>query len=665
MKILSITLRNFKGIQNFTLDTNGESVNIAGNNATGKTSIFDGFNWLLFDKDSQNKKDFQIKTLDVSGQVINGLEHEVEGTFEVDGNKLKLRKVYAEKWTKKRGSAQAVFSGHTTDYFIDDVPVSKKEYDAKIANIASENIFKLLTSPLFFNEQLHWQDRRKILLGVCGDISDEDVIASDKSLAALPAILNGRLLDDHRKVIVAQRTKINQELEKIPVRIDEVTKSLPDITGLNGSEIESNVTKLKAQLQEKNEEVARIQSGGEVAEKIKAVRELEAKIIDLKNEHQSENNEKVFGKKSELLDLKGRIGTLEQDVKQKQRIVSINEIYVREKDDRAAELRKQWHNTNNLKFEHDEQCTCPTCGQDLPEEKLAQTRKKALASFNLDKAQNLEKISNQGRAHKAEIEKLKAENAVLQNEINILQEQCSILQEQHTSLLAEIKEINESISDISSNTEYVNALAVKGDLQNQIEQLKRDNSELLVGVKKEIASIESDISFCAEQLALLEQYKKGQDRISELKVQEKKLAAEFEKLEGELYLTEQFIRSKVALLEERINSKFKYARFKLFEQQVNGGVSETCQVTFNGVPFESLNNAARINVGLDIINASSDHYCFTAPIFIDNAEAVVKLIKTKAQVIRLVVDGEVEELTISCSEIAIDNDLIAVDCEVI
>lgn len=207
MRLISLSLNNFKGIRNFTLDAQGEDVSVYGDNATGKTTLSDAFMWLLFDKDSANRKDFEIKTLGPDGKPEHGLDHSVEAVLELeDGSHLALKKVFKEKWTKKRGSATAEFTGHTTDHFIDGVPVKKGEYDARIANIASEDIFKLLTSPTYFNEHLHWQDRREILLQVCGDISDGDVLDSLATLQnkdqmlALTNILNTRSLDDHRKI---------------------------------------------------------------------------------------------------------------------------------------------------------------------------------------------------------------------------------------------------------------------------------------------------------------------------------------------------------------------------------------------------------------------------------------------------------------------------------
>lgn len=112
-------------------------------------------------------------------------------------------------------------------------------------------------------------------------------------------------------------------------------------------------------------------------------------------------------------------------------------------------------------------------------------------------------------------------------------------------------------------------------------------------------------------------------------------------------MTEEFVRTKVHLLEEKINSKFKYARFKLFKDQINGGLEETCETLYEGVPYSSgLNNAARINVGLDIINTLNDYYGITAPIFVDNSEAVTKLINTNSQILSLIVSEKDKQLRV-------------------
>src|SRR5699024_2036177 len=99
---------------------------------------------------------------------------------------------------------------------------------------------------------------------------------------------------------------------------------------------------------------------------------------------------------------------------------------------------------------------------------------------------------------------------------------------------------------------------------------------------------------------------------------------------------ETYIRTKINLLESKINNRFKYAKFKLFEEQINAGIKETCEVLYKGVPYSrGLNNASRINVGLDVINTLTEHYGISVPIFVDNGESVTDLIETKSQLIKL------------------------------
>ena len=119
--------------------------------------------------------------------------------------------------------------------------------------------------------------------------------------------------------------------------------------------------------------------------------------------------------------------------------------------------------------------------------------------------------------------------------------------------------------------------------------------------------------------------------------------ADFEKVE---YTIAAFTRAKIATIEANINAMFRIARFKMYSQQINGGEVETCECTVNGVPYSDLNNAMKINAGLDILSTLAEKYSITAPIFIDNRESINELIPVKSQLINLVVTED-EELVIN------------------
>jgi DNA repair exonuclease SbcCD ATPase subunit len=636
-----LVLKNFKGVKSFVLDASCRNVKVFGDNATGKTTLFDSFIYLLFDKDSQNKKDFQIKTVSTSGKVIHGLEHEVEGVFSLDGRKLSLKKVFTEKWTKQRGSAEKQFTGHETKYFIDDVPCKKKEYTDKVAEIVDEDIFKLLTNPSYFNEQLHWEKRRSILLEICGDVSTEEVIASNHSLSSLPGILNGRSIEDHRKVINSRRSLINKELDKIPVRIDEINRNLPDTNGLDEKALNTEIGFIQSQINEKNEQISRINSGGEVAEKQKVLRELEGDLIQIKNQHQIKSDELLSAKKTEYYQKKNELEGLKSEFSSKVRQIDLLKQDVTRSTNTSDRLRTEWHEENNKTFEFTGEESCPSCGQSLPAEKVEAAKEKALADFNLKKSNRLEEVASRGKKEKSLIDEYNQQIAKLTEESNSINENIQHKQSEFENLLADIEQTKTGISNVETEPEYIDKQKEIAVIKQDIHTLQTSVETSISSIGSEIAKLQAELQSLNSQLGTIDQVEKAKIRIAELEAEERELSAEYEKLEGELFLTEEFIRNKVQLLEQKINNRFKHAHFKLFKQNINGGLEETCETLFQGVSYSSgLNNAAKINVGLDIINTLSDHYGFLAPIWIDNSESVVQIIPSKSQMIQLIVSGD-------------------------
>jgi DNA repair exonuclease SbcCD ATPase subunit len=647
IKLLKLNLKNFKGVKQFTLDLQGENAKVYGDNATGKTTMFDAFIWVLFDKDSQNKKDFQLKTLSGKNEAIHGLEHEVVATFKVNNRNLTLRKVFSEKWTKKRGSALSEFTGHTTDYYIDGVPVKLKEYKEQVDSIVQEDIFKLLTSPSYFNEQLKWQDRRALLLTICGDITDQEVIDSNKSLSLLTSVLNGKTIENHRKMVAARRTEINKELDRIPIRIDEVTRSMPDTSDLNEDELQQEISFLKNQIEEKESEMSRIKSGGEISIKEKKLREIEGELQQIKNDLQGKTLEDMSAKRQELSTIRYDVENAELKIRTKRNRIASNNKSIQSSVELTERLRNEWHEVNDRAFELHHAEDCPTCGQALPSEQIQEAHEKALAQFNLEKAQKLERIVSQGKLETGVIDGLKAENQQLETEIANLEDFVNVQNSEVERVQEVVFTLQAGVKNVDSDPLYINKKKEALSIEESIQNLRSSVQESISKLNQEIAELRNNINLLEQDKAKFAQVKLSNQRIQELEEQERALAAEFEKLEQELYLTEEFIRTKVNLLTEKINSKFKYARFKLFDTQINGGLSETCETLYEGVPYNGgLNNAARINIGLDIINTLAEHYGVSAPIFVDNSEAVTQLIEVNSQVISLVVSEADKKLRV-------------------
>jgi len=515
-----------------------------------------------------------------------------------------------------------------------------------VAQIAGdENTFRLLTDPGYFNEVLHWQERRKILLKVCGDISDSDVIHSNENLASLEDILSERSLADHRKILDARRKEINKELERIPVRIDEVTQGLPDVSEIKADN--SEMTALKERKQAKEQELARLEAGGEIAEKTKKLREIESALLDIEVKQRKKNEQATAKTRASLRELEDKISEVSSAITTKQHSFDLNMKFIEDSQSALSVLREKWHEVDDSKFEFEQAEVCPTCGQKLPKEQLEKAREKALADFNQDKASELESITSSGKERREELSQLQKSNMATQQKIEALQKEEATLQQRADAFQKQIDSTEQKFIDPTANPEYTRKFKEKEEVASAIALLRGDNEEISLKVKKEIESLEDDIGLSERHLSQVEVHKNGQARIEELKAQEKDLAAEFEKLEQQIYLSEQFIRTKVDMLQAKINSKFRMARFKLFNVLVNGGLEETAETTYKGIPYSSaLNKGAKINVGLDIIRTLSEHYGFEPPILVDGAEAFTHLLRLKSQMITLHVSEKDKSLRV-------------------
>jgi hypothetical protein len=633
-----LVLHNFKGFT-FDLDTGVGDTDIYGANATGKTTIADAFSWLLFDKDSLGRADFEIKNLDTMGQEEHGLEHSVEGALDVDGTRVILKKTYREIWTKKRGSATALYTGNTTDYFLDGVPTQKKEYTQRVAELAGdETVFRLLTTPTAF-PALHWTKQRALLLDICGDLTDAQVIESDAALSALPEILGNKTIEDYRKIIAAKRAEINNELVKIPVRIDEVKRGMPDVAGLDREAITADVALLERSLSDARLKLQGIDNGATIAELSKKLAVVNNDIQGVQQEHYLEKMKEVNRLDAQIAgitDANAQAGRRAQGIKDD---MATKSKRVDALDTELEKLRARWISIDADQFSEAIADTCYACGQALPSDRVEEAREKAFAEFNRRKAERLTEVEMKGKDLATEKQGYVAAIMDLRDTAPTAD---SVKDGENIQHLFTQRDAAKKAAEDYSGIERLPALmAHKVELEGQITAAKQDVAEDHEEQNERVSAISDQLAVLKADAAKFMRREAGEARVKELKAEEKKLATEYERLEKELYLTEQFVRTKVSLLEARINGKFELVRFRLFETQVNQGLSETCQLTINGIPYlGGLNSAARAQGGMDIIRTLQTHYKLSVPCFVDNRESVTELPAMDCQIVSLYVSPE-------------------------
>lgn len=642
IKLVKLNIKNFKGIKDYTVDFQGKNTNIFGANATGKTTIFDAFKWLLFDKDSSGRKDFCYKTLDSNNKIIHNIESEVEAVIDIDGIQTTLKRVNKENWTKKRGSVEQTFTGNNSEYYIDDVPCKLKDYQEKLNSIIPDEIFKMIVDPTEFCINMSWQKRKEKLFEITGtNISDEDIMKNNEELHLLLDKLEGKSVSDYKKIIAEKITLLNKNMEQIPTRIDEATKSLDntsEIELISFDELENKKAEYKKQIEEIDNIFLNVAKRAEENSKLVdtlAIKKTE--LANLQNRIENEQKIKISNKKvdldNKLNELNNKLSNFTTNIKNFTE--KINSFEEQRKTLRAKldEVKKEYFELDKTK-----EFICPTCKQTLPEEEIEKQIQQLENNFNENKKTKIEEINNQGKnakknqeeyerwlsEHQESIKKIQEEIAKTEIEINHLEEERKLAEASAPFAVGnneEFKVLCEEVNKLTKQVESIKNETIDEDLKN-----KKDAAQ------KEIDSINEVI---AKKSTII----KTQERIKELEQEEQDYAQQIQEYQHLKYLTEEFEKIKVDTLEESINKMFSIVKFKLLEEKINGAIQDTCVATVNGVPFADLNNAHKIIAGLDIINTLTKYYKVSAPIFIDNAESIVTRYDIDTQVIRLVVSN--------------------------
>ena len=564
IQIDKLRLENFKCHRKLELDFGGQNVAIYGDNAVGKTSVYDALTWLLFGKDSagNGEKNIDVKPLSATGAVA---DHNaitvVEAALLVAGEPVTLKRTYREVWSTKRGGSVETFDGHTSEYNIDGVPCKKSAFDNRIREIVPEDTFRLLTSVSFFAQDLHWQKRRAVLFDIAGTLTDREIMATDSRFSELSQTFGNMTLDDYRRKLTAERKQFAGAKSDIPARISECQKTVEDLECIDYEGIKTEIDALE---QEAEQVAAQISStGGDEGARLRSeLAQLEQRIARDKSQLQAAERSAVAYEKS------------------------------------IEESRARWISVNQEAFTGG---SCPTCGQSLPAHQV----KAATDAFESRKWSRLQEIERTAASQKEA-----KEQAV----------------SRANQLTSEIRQAEERAATIREALSVAGGAPADKDLTAKLADLRRE-----IAGKWEIIGKRSALDH-------------ARNRISELQQEARNAAECLESIEAALYTVDEYTRYKARFVEDSINSQFRVAKFRLFREQANGGIEDRCDVLSDGVPYIGLNNGAKINVGIDIINTLSRHYGVAVPLFVDNAESVTHLEYAATQVIRLVVSENDKKL---------------------
>lgn len=653
IKLKSLHLENFKGIKSIDV-TFGSKTKIKGQNAAGKTTVFDAFTWLLFNKNSAGEEKFNVRPLDEDGNRVDNVEIKAVAVLDVDGKEVELSKVQKQNWVKKRGTSTAILQGNVNSFEIDGYPKSEADYKAYISGLAAEDLFKILTNPQYFSS-MKWKDQRDILMKFVSDISDVElakqfniVDGEDKHTydSLIPELEKAPSTDDIQKKFAKALSEWKKQQAEIPVRIDELLKSLVQIDAaeqeLAKADLERRIAELDGKIENSGSAVGDLMSEEmqlqfEMSGIMQTMnRELSVRrreLDDAKYEASqafTDAHNKISANSKQIADNKTSIETAEK---------KRSELGVEYNAEKAKVFDETPYLFNEEKWQFDENSTiCKSCGQVLPADKIEQIKadfeaRKAKAkadseshlddmrvSFAKKRKEALEDIKAKGFEQKHLIEDLTAKNEALQAEIESLKKKEQEALAKQNELSKQLGELPKEV-DYSQNEEYVKLKARHDEVTAQIESMK-SSTDAADTFKAEKESLLTELDSVKAEIAKASKNVEIEERIGELEAEQKEVGQKVADQEKMLYLLESFVRAKMMKISDSINQHFKTVNFKLFDMQLNGGMKECCECTVNGVPYSTLNSGHRIIAGLDIIQSLSELYGVIAPIFIDNAESL-------------------------------------------
>lgn len=654
--IKQLRLINFKGVRELTIDFNRTATNIYGRNGSGKTTVFDAFTWLLFGKDSSDRKAFDLKTLDADGNIIPQLPHEVSAVINVNGTDITLTRRFTEKWVKRAGKINKEFDGNKEERFFNDVPCSKAEYEAHIAEICSEDIFKFITSPTYFTSQKDTA-QKAMLHQMAGNITDAEIAAGNPDFEALLDAITGKTLEEFKKEIGAKKARINEQLNDIPGRIDEKQRDIAE------AEAEDWVA-LDAELQEKRKTRADIEKQLDSIQEAQRMADAKtantyAEINELRQQQmkrRSEITEEVMRDYQEAYsrqaEAKMHVRNILTEITNYERDIEQCSLEVTRCTDNRTRLIDEWRRLDaKVKQIQAEQLhidenafICPTCKRPLDVVDIEEKEAQMLQNFEQERGKRLAVVAEAVQQNKlAGIANNERKQAY---EARIAEAQKAIEERNTAKEAIKATEAFTAVLVKPDATDAINNDAQMKELQSRIDALTAEAQNVKVEDTSDLKDGRAALTEAIEELVAVLS-KRGnieadRKRVAELEAQMQKLNVQLADLERREFVIAEFSKARSAAIEARINGLFSLVRFRWTATQINGAEKETCEATINGVPYSSLNHAGQITAGLDIINAICKSQDICAPIFIDNAESINDIIPMQSQIINLIVSRDAQ-----------------------
>lgn len=645
IQLTRMELQNFKGVAQATYEFTDQT-NICGGNATGKSTIYEAYLWCLFDK-NQAGNATKVQPLDENNEVRHKLTTSVKLFLTIDGNPFIVERTLKENWVKPRGTAELICKGTTSEYAINEVPLTLAQYNAKLTEILPLDKWFLISN-IAIIPAMEQKACRAALQAIAPAI-DERAIAAQFP-AVLKALNDGLTIEELQATVKQGKKQAQANLNGIPAALeaqdrlrvydnfdllDNSIKSINEVIAAEQAEID------EAQKQTIDE--ADVQRANERRADLNKTMQM---IAEYEQRANAAYNKQYNDITSELDKVSTEAEQIARRIESHKTQATIFEQDINLYRSQIANLREQWKAKNAEQYQEPTLSgVCPTCGQPLPESQMQVARDNARAEWNSLKAADLTDIQRKAESAKARIDQLAKENDELKAKNEEYAARLPELQTRSNELTVRRAKLLTAEQILANDEEYQKALRTKADIEKRIATEAECMKTGLDDIAAKVNTLKADIAgLTAERDQLLKRLA-GRDTNARIDAERKRLENEQSDLanliaeyEGKEAQIQAYRKAKITAVEEGVSSLFTMVRWKMYEPNLtNDGEKEICQAIINGVPYEQQNTATRVNAGIDICNGFAQAYGVSVPLFIDNAESVTDTLPTNGQSIKLTV----------------------------
>lgn len=653
-----LKLLNFCGIRELEVNFGEDLTVISGRNGIGKSTIANALTYVLFGTDLKGNT-FDIKTFDRDHNIIPEIEHSAELTLrciepdDVPGehDDFVFKRTLTDSWKGDKCT-------NTYKYFINDEVCTAGEFKKCVDSICPEVTFRLCSSATDFVSR-PWAEQRKFLQQLVPEITADAITQGDAKYDFVLEALKKQDIETLVHHIKYKRTEIQKLLDEVPIRLQELNKTLPDAE--DWEDLAAELQKKQNEFSGVGDKIASCKNGGAAQVRNEGIRkqlEFQRNRIDqMEKGARRMSGEEEIKHGSDLITArtaKSKAQAMVDELQAKLEGFTETELYIKQqleylqtqKKDGAQQydeaLAEQWQWDDNESF-------CPHCGQPYPVEKLLQIKRESEDRFNERKAKRLKElvtlagnIKSDINKHQSLLEQLDADRTTTTNQLteahkslkDVKANYAEVMKEEprgYTMILAENENYKQACEEVKRLEDELNAPVAEDEEQKKLLADLENQSKTLYG---EIESLRS-------RLAKKEQYDHVTSLIEECKKNKETYQNQLDDLDEKLDIATDYYQHSCSLLEEEVNKHFKFVQWSLFKTNLDGDKKPFCECYHDGVPYSRLNGAAKVNAGIDIAYTIAQFYDVSVPMILDECESNLHPIKrTGNQQIRLYVSKD-------------------------